>query len=277
VVVVMGLTISTGAILDLLQPGPIESVETNPALHNPVGIRALADVHARLLPLLDLLLLLTIMVAIAAVVVRFRRSRGTERQQMKWFTFVAVLIIVLIVAMLAAEQLPAPLDTVLQTVFGLGFLLGAIVGLPVTIALAILRYRLYDIDRVINRALVYGVLTAATAGSYVIWVVLLQQLLNPLTRGSDLAVAGATLGVATLFRPARRRIQGVVDRRFYRRTYDAARTIDAFAARLRAESDLDTLTTDLQTVVQAAMQPRSVSLWLRTPAHRSSSDTHRAT
>jgi hypothetical protein len=142
-------------------------------------------------------------------------------------------------------------------------------GPPTAIGIAILRHNLYDIDRIINRALVYGTLTAATAASYVVWVVLLQRLLEPLTRGSDPAVAGATLAVASLFRPAQHHIQQVVDQRFYRHKYDAARTIDGFSARLRDEIDLDTLVFELRGVVQETMQPSHVSLWLR-PTSRTS-------
>jgi amino acid transporter len=190
--------------------------------------------------------------AIGSIVVRFRRSRGVERQQLKWVTAAAALLLLL---------LPVSGETLGFAALLLGFLV-----IAVAVAVAMLRYRLYDIDVVINRALVYGALTATLAAAYLAVVLLLQLALGPLTEDNGLAIAGSTLGVAALFRPARARIQHAVDRRFYRRKYDAAQTVERFGARLRDEVELDSLSAELRGVVAETMQPAHVSLWVREAA-----------
>jgi hypothetical protein len=196
-----------------------------------------------------------VVVAAASLVVRFRRASGVERQQLRWVALtaaLATLVFLVIVGAVAigAQALPDPGEAaaVLLAVLTLG------------IGAATLRYRLYDLDRIVSRTLAYGLLTLLLAGAYAGVVLGLGQLLG---RDSPLVVAGATLAVAAAFQPARRRIQAVVDRRFNRRRYDAARTIAAFSARLRQQVDLDTLTGELLAVVEDTMQPTQVSLWLR--------------
>jgi hypothetical protein len=190
--------------------------------------------------------------SVLSVAVRFRRSRGTERQQLKWFLYAAAPI----VAFPAIDSLPPIVSGLLS-----GWVL---VGLPTAIGIAVLRYRLYEIDLVINRTLVYGSLTVMLGLFYVGSVLLLQLLFRVLTgQESQLAVVASTLVIAALFTPLRRRIQAFIDRRFYRRKYDARKTLEAFSARLRDETDLDALTDDLVGVVRGTMQPVHASLWLR--------------
>ncbi|MBA2784536.1 MAG: hypothetical protein M3Q62_03390 [Actinomycetota bacterium] len=199
-----------------------------------------------------------ILLSALSIVVRYRWASGAERQQLKWFALAAVLIGVVAVGHLLF------LDLLLPEAF-LNLLDAAtITGLYVAVGIAILRYRLYDIDRIINRTLVYGSLTVSLALVYFGGVASLQGLLRALTgQGSQLAIVASTLAIAALFNPLRRRIQSFIDRRFYRRKYDAAKTLEGFSARLRDETDLDELSSDLERVVREAMQPEHVSLWLR--------------
>jgi len=196
---------------------------------------------------------LGVLVAAGSLVVRYRRARGVERQQLRWVAFAAAVVALLAVVVLAAW---ATGSTTL-----LGWAAGVCLALlPLAIGAAILRYRLYDIDRILSRTLAYGLLTLLLGGGYAALVLALGQLLG---RRSSLVVAAATLAVAAAFQPARRRVQRLVDRRFNRRRYDAAQTIAGFSARLRQQVDLDTLTGELLAVVDQTMQPTSVSLWLR--------------
>jgi hypothetical protein len=203
------------------------------------------------------------------MVVRFRRARGVERQQLKWFTYAPLAgVIVWLASSVPALMSGAPSVVVLLRVYVVGAIIS--VGIPLAIGIAILRYRLYDIDRLINRTLVYGLLTTVLGVIYVSVVLILGQLFGGLsTEPPSWAVAGATLAVAALFQPARQRIQAVVDRRFNRRRADAAKTIEAFADRLREQVDLDTLTAELLAVVDQTMEPTKTSLWLRPSAEGS--------
>jgi hypothetical protein len=184
--------------------------------------------------------------------VRYRRSRGIERLQLRWVATAACL---LLLSFIANGALSAWLGDA-----GWYFMLFGLLAIAAAVAIAMLRYRLYDIDVVINRTLVYGAVTATLAGAYVGSVLLLQLVLSP---GSDLAIAGSTLAVAALFRPARGRIQGAVDRRFYRRKYDAQRTLESFAGRMRNQVALDAIAVELRTAAAETMRPTHVSLWVR--------------
>jgi hypothetical protein len=205
---------------------------------------------------------LAVVVAAGSLVVRFRRAHGVERQQLRWVALAAALMVLAVPVVLAPVALESPILADWAPAVWVAVL-------PVAVGAAVLRYRLYDLDRIISRTLAYGLLTLLLGGGYAAVVLGLGELLG---RDSPLVVAAATLAVAALFQPARRRIQAVVDRRFNRRRHDATRIIEAFGARLRNEVDLDALHTELLAVVDQTMQPTQVSLWLRPPPP-SSSDT----
>jgi hypothetical protein len=198
---------------------------------------------------------------LVALVVRFRRSKGVERQQLKWVLAGAALLVLFFAA---------PPGLVPESAGFASLLLGMLV-VTAAVALAMLRHRLYDIDVVLNRALVYATVTAALAGAYAFVVLVLQLALAPLAESSALATAGSTLAVAALFRPVRTRIQAGVDRRFYRSKYDATATVEQFRLRLRLQDELDltALTCELRDVTAATMQTPQVHVWLRPPAGRS--------
>ena len=250
----------------ILRPGPFIDAEDFEAFKNPLGVGSNPEPFEALTGLGWLLVAGGIFACGFAMVRRMRRARGIERLQLKWIAFAASLFavgFVLISITFFAGLSGTTIDPVRNALLGLGFC-----AIPVAAGIAILRHRLYDIDVVINRTLVYGALTAMLAGTYLGSVLVLQLALSGLTEGSGLAVAGSTLAVAGLFRPARARIQEGVDRRFYRHRYDAARTLERFGAHLRDEVDLDALGTELRLVVGETMQPASVSLWLADPAAR---------
>jgi MFS family permease len=254
-----GAATATFTVLAALQPD-LDPVADH-VIANPIGVAAVENPEESAVgvTLLSLVTLVAV-VGFVSLVIRFRRSRGEERQQLKWFTYAGALLPLAVLG----DFLPPPVGDLLFAV--------PIVFLPVAAGIAILRYRLYDIDRLINRTLVYGLLTALLAGVYAGAVLVLGQLFGGVgTDPPSWAVAGATLAVAALFQPARRRIQQLVDRRFNRRRYDAATTIEAFSARLRDQVDLDTLSSELLAVVDQTVQPTRVGLWLR-PSPPGSSD-----
>lgn len=194
--------------------------------------------------------------AVASIIARFRRSSGHERQQLKWLMFSVVVVV-------ATIAISVPLEIVGREEVSNVLVTIGLTSIPVAIGVAMLRHRLYNIDVVINRTLVYGSLTTFLAVAYFVLVVALQALVGAFDSGNNLAVAASTLAVAALFTPARRRIQGFIDRRFYRRKFDSERTLLAFSTRLRDEVDITTLSHDLLDVVEETMQPTQAWLWLR--------------
>jgi hypothetical protein len=257
--VVLWLT-AIGSVLNLVarvfMPGPLAEA---PAIVNPLGVRGSGGLWRVVEGVGNPLLGLMVIAAIVSLVIRFRRAAGVERQQLKWLALAGVVAVVvgLLVDVVELTGLAGHADTG-------NLLLASFAGIPIGAAIAVLRYRLYDIDRLLNRTLVYALLTALLGTMYAGAVLGLGQLFGGLGAESpSWAVAGATLTVAALFQPARRRIQAVVDRRFNRRRYDAARTVEAFSARLRDQIDLDSLISELLAVVDQTMEPTRVSLWLR--------------
>ncbi|MDP9135329.1 MAG: hypothetical protein M3N56_10955 [Actinomycetota bacterium] len=235
----------------LLNPGPLYYV---PSVDNPLGVEGAGSVTDLLVEGSGGVAIALILAAVASLVARFRRSRGQERQQLKWLVYAAALLF-----------LSTPVQPLLTGLEGAGVVIGDVLFgflitlIPIAVGIAILRHRLYDIDLVIRRTLVYGALTATLGAAYLGSVLLVGLAVGR----SGLAVAVSTLAVAALFGPARARIQAVVDRRFYRRRYDATVTLESFGGRLRDELDLETLVDDLRGVVAETVQPAHVSLWLR--------------
>jgi hypothetical protein len=212
------------------------------------------------------LMLLAGLGAVISLLVRFRRARGDERQQIKWFASAAALTFVWILVSEVFEELISIEGGVPEAILAFTSASASLVipSIPIATGIAILRYRLYDIDILINRTLVYGSLTAMLVSLYFVGIVVLQRVFVLLTgEQSTLAVVASTLSIAALFNPLRRRIQSFIDRRFYRRKYDARKTLEAFSATLRSETDLDRLGEHLAGVVGETMRPAHVSLWLR--------------
>jgi hypothetical protein len=252
-----------GAILAAIAPdstpGPNSEANALRSLPNPFGIEGLPNLQQ---PVQVFVLSVGLVATASLIIVRLRNARGIERQQIKWLIYASAM---LSGALILKDTVFSPLG---ETPWGLwaGYLLVAVGGLggPIAIGIAILRYRLYEIDTLINRTLVYASLTAALVGLYLVGIVLLQRVFVLLTgQQSTLAVVASTLLIAGLFNPLRRRLQSFIDRRFYRRKYDARRTLEAFSVKLRDETDLEALNNDLVGVVRETMQPVHVSLWLR--------------
>jgi hypothetical protein len=250
----------------LLAPGPLQSLE---GVRNPFALDGapwVADTAYIVLPLF----LVCILASVVSLVLRYRRSGGEERQQIKWIAFAASVVgLLYLIAVVASAMFPsgaswfAPGSPLWLDLLSYAALL-SFTTIPIAVGFAVLKYRLYNIDRIINRTLVYGSLTAILVAHYFGSIVWLQWVFVELTgQRSTLAVVASTLLIAALFNPFHRWVQAFVDRRFYRRKYDAAKTLEAFSAKLRDETDLDALSDDLVGVVRETMQPAHVSLWLR--------------
>src|ERR687889_1269158 len=262
----------SGAVMVLVSlaiafaPGPLPDLG---GVRNPFGLEGYPWI-AHATNVIPALLPLCTLASALSLVLRYRRSGSEEREQIKWIafagSFVSLMSLITVVsALIFAPAFPDSTGTqplwlvVLQDVELLSF-----AGIPVAVGIAVLRYRLYDIDVIINRTLVYGSLTATLVALYFGCIVLLQRVFVLLTgQQSTLAVVTSTLAIAALFNPLRRRMQGFVDRRFYRRKYDARKTLEAFSVKLRDGTNLDALSEDLVGVVRETMQPAHVSLWLR--------------
>jgi hypothetical protein len=245
-----GIGLVSVLIGTLTKPGPLEDY---PEIDNPIGWSGSDPFDG----LGSLLVFCAIVSGIVSLILRFRRAEQLERQQVKWLALAGVfggggfILGFALFALLPEGEGETVIYTLMMT---------GVLALPVAAAVAMLRYRLYDIDVVVNRALVYAALTATLAVTYLATVLLLQLVLP---ERSDFAVAASTLAVAAAFGPARRRIQSAVDRRFFRRHYDAAQTLLGFGARLRDEVDLTAVSAELTQVTTETMQPAHVSLWLR--------------
>ena len=267
-----GVLIAMESAATFLMPGPLQGLER---VQNPFGLEGHPWVSAVGwvgLPLLALCMLASAL----SLVSRYRRSRGEERQQIKWIAFAASFVGLLYLGIMSAGTAiwlfsapGSPIDPLTQSLWGAlleNLMVLSFAGVPVAIGFAVLKYRLYDIDLLINRTLVYGSLTATLVLLYFGGIVVLQQVFVVLTgEKSTLAVVASTLAIAALFTPLRRRMQALVDRRFYRRKYNAAKTLAAFNARLRDQTELETLSSEVVGVVRETMQPAHVSLWLRSP------------
>jgi hypothetical protein len=234
------------------EPGPLRGL---PSVINPIPVGDAGPVFVLGRDLGTAGLVFCMVASAVLLTIRLRRAGGKERQQLKWIAYAAGLFALGVGALSFAP--PA------WAAFGAGVFGFTGAGLTTAVGVAILRYQLFDIDVLINRTLVYGCLIVTLGAAYAGGVLLLQILLSPFTRGSDIAIAASSLGVAALFGPALRRIRDTIDRRFYRRKYDAVRTVEAFGSRLREDVDLDGLTADLLGIVQETMQPTQISLWVR--------------
>ncbi len=261
---VVAIWLSLVIVAEMFRPGPLEPVKPLSSFNNPLGIQSLDAVFNVMLHGLVLTPIFFVAVAgsVISIFTRMRQASDSERRQIKWIAYAAIVLLVGIGITLILAVSPGFRS---KTADDFGYfivILGVAVLIPVAIGIAILRHNLYDIDRLINRTLVYGSLTITLLLSFAGSVIFFQFLLSPLTSGNDLAVAGSTLLVAALFRPVRNRLQRFIDRRFYRRKYDARQTLQTFSVTARDAVQLDELTGDLTAVVARTVQPAHISIWL---------------
>jgi hypothetical protein len=261
--------IAASSLSTIVHPGPMEQVNGKGLVLNPLGIAGAGPLLDAVNNLAQSVFAWLALVAVISVIVRYRHAAGAQRQQIKWFAYGATLLVVFILGGLALAQVvtPSGQDPSNNIIANMGFVLGFVM-LPVGAGIGVLRYRLYDIDIIINRTLVYGSLTLILAAVYFGGVVGVQAVVQALTGTRTLpayVIVASTLLIAALFTPLRRRLQSGIDRRFYRRKYDTARTLAAFGAALRQDIDIAELREHLLGVVAETMQPARVSLWLRPP------------
>ncbi|HEY7936817.1 MAG TPA: hypothetical protein VID26_06775 [Candidatus Limnocylindrales bacterium] len=253
--------IGAGAVIAAISPFPADTYPPN--VVNPLEIGgSTGDAVAILGNLTDLVLFIILLLASWSLVIRYRRATGVEREQLKWFVFVGIIAVgSFVFAAANVSATTGPLATIDTVAWATGFL--ALSMIPIAIGIAVLRYHLYDIDRLISRSISWALVSVLVVAIFAGCVLVLQALLASVLRSNELAVAGSTLLVFSLFQPMRRRVQRIVDRRFNRSGYDADRTVSAFAERLRDEVDLEQLRVEILSTVSRTVEPRSVSLWLR--------------
>jgi hypothetical protein len=266
-----GALIVLAGVSSGLTPGPLPDLG---GVRNPFGLEG-APWVADAFSIVFLLLALCILASALSLVLRYRRSRGEERVQIKWIAFAASFVGIMFVSLMVIDSIiakyfapeswgPGTEPLWVELVFYV--MVMSFGGVPIAVSFAVLKYRLYDIDLLINRTLVYGSLTALLAATYFGGVTGAQAIFRTLTGQEEqpqIAVVASTLVIAALFNPLRRRIQALVDRRFYRRKYDARKTLEVFSAKLRDETDLEALNSELVGVVRETMQPKHLALWLR--------------
>jgi len=261
----LGVALVGWVVSQAFMPGPMVNAGYE-SIPNPYGIEALGGILKPLGAVCGILLLVSVLVSVISLLVRFRRSRGDERRQLKWLAYAGVVVVLAASVSLTTEGLVRPdSDAAIVQAMQLT-LLASLSTAPVATGIAILKHRLYDIDILINRTLVYGTLTATLLIVYFGGVTATQAIFQTFTGQGELpqlAIVASTLAIAALFNPLKRRIQSFIDRRFYRNKYDARKTLEAFSTKLRDETRLEALSGELVRVVRETVQPEHVSLWLR--------------